>query len=143
MTCSAQRLIIVGLAVAVLVLGGIASVSAQEKIAPLSDYQYKKDYPQYEAIKKEADVQKRADALLAFVKERGISKMLLYAANDYMGCVKPQMDKKDWAKAVSMTESFWALVPTAEGVTAADPTRSDEFIKDILVLRRNCSCPLS
>jgi tetratricopeptide (TPR) repeat protein len=133
MTCSAQKLKIVGLAIAIVVLGGIASVSAQEKIAPLSDYQYKKDYPQFEAIKKEADVQKRADALLAFVKERGISKMLLYAANDYMACVKPQMDKKDWAKAISMTESFLALVPTADAAKAADPTRSDEFIKDILV----------
>jgi tetratricopeptide (TPR) repeat protein len=124
---------LIGLTVAIFCLIGVTGLFAQEKVAPLSDYQYKKDYPQYEAIKKEADVQKRADALLAFVKERGISKMLLYAANDYMACVKPQLDKKDWAKAVSMTESFWALVPTAEAAKAADPTRSDEFIKDILV----------
>jgi tetratricopeptide (TPR) repeat protein len=126
---------IAGLAVATLVLGGVAGLIAQEKISPLSNYQYsKRDLPQYETIKKEPDVQKRADALLAFVKERSISKILLYAANDYMAAVKPQLDKKDYAKAISMIEAFWALVPTAETVKAAGiPEGVDEFLKDHLL----------
>jgi len=125
---------LIGLTVALFFLSGIATVFAQEKVSPLSDYQYKKDYPQYEAIKKEADVQKRADLLLAFVKERPISKVLLYAANDYMACVKPQLDKKDWAKAVSMEEAFWAVIPTEQTVQAAGiPAGVEEFIKTQLV----------
>jgi tetratricopeptide (TPR) repeat protein len=137
MTCNAHKQIrkIAALAVAILVLGGLASLFAQEKISPLSNYQYsKKDLPQYETIKKEPDIQKRADALLAFVKERPISKILLYAANDYMAAVKPSMDAKDFAKSISMIDAFWAVVPTADAVKAAGiPEGVDEFLKEHLL----------
>lgn len=78
MTQNAQKQIsrLVCFAVAIFVLSGL--VFAQEKISPLSDYQYKKDFPQYDAIKKEADTQKRAEALLGFIKARPISRILLY-----------------------------------------------------------------
>jgi tetratricopeptide (TPR) repeat protein len=124
---------LIGLTVALFFLSGIATVFAQEKVSPLSDYQYKKDYPQYEAIKKEADVQKRADLLLAFVKERSISRILLYAATDYMECVKPQIEKKDWTKVISMEEELLAILPTTQTVQAAGiPTGVDEYLKDQL-----------
>ena len=61
-----QILSIVGLAMAIFVLSGNV-FGMQEKASPLSDYQYKKDYADVETILKEADVQKRADALTAFV----------------------------------------------------------------------------
>ena len=124
---------IAGLAVFALTLTGVVNLFAQEKISPLSDYQYKKDLPQYEAIKKEPDVQKRADALLAFVKERPISRLLFYVANDYVACVKPLLEKKDYAKAVSMIEAFRSVVPTEEAVKAEGiPAGVDEFLKDHL-----------
>jgi tetratricopeptide (TPR) repeat protein len=134
MTRNAQKQIL-GLTIAILVLSGAASIFGQEKISPLSTYQYnKKDLPQYEAIKKEADDQKRADALLAFVKERAISQLLMNAASDYMACVKPQLDKKDWAKAISMEEAFLALVPSVETVKAAGiPEGVDEYISKHLI----------
>jgi tetratricopeptide (TPR) repeat protein len=136
MTGNAQKQIFkaIGLAVAIFVLFGTYSFSMQEKVSPLSDYQYKKDFAQYDTIKKEADIQKRADLLLAFVKERPISRMLLYAATDYLDCVKPQVEKKDWAKAISMEEALLALVPSEKTVQDAGiPAGVEAFIKEQLV----------
>jgi tetratricopeptide (TPR) repeat protein len=122
---------------AILILCGISSFALQEKISPLSDYQYKRDYAQFEGIKKEADIQKRADLLKGFVKEHPISRILLYAATDYMECVKPLAEKKDWAKAIEMEESFLALVPDDKTVQAAGiPVGVEDFMKDQLLPAR-------
>jgi tetratricopeptide (TPR) repeat protein len=103
---------------------------AQEKISPISDYQYKKDYAEVEGIVKEADLQKRADLLVAFIKQHPISRMLDYVVLQYLECVKPSIQKKDWSRAISMEESFLALMPTEKAVQAAAlPVGSDEFIK--------------
>jgi hypothetical protein len=116
---------------AILVLCGAVGFAQQEKISPLSDYQYnKKDLPQYDAIKKEADLQKRCDLLIGFLKERPISKLLLYAVNDYQECVKPYLDKKDWTKAISMEEGLLAMLPTDATIKAAEiPAGVEEFVK--------------
>jgi tetratricopeptide (TPR) repeat protein len=107
---------------------------AQEKISPISDYQYKKDYAQVEGIIKEADLQKRADLLVAFQKEHPISKMLDYVALQYLECVKPYLQKKDWAKAISMEEAFLALMPTEKTIQAAAiPVGVDEYTKKQLI----------
>ena len=140
MTCNAQKQIskFACFAVAIFVMSGILSVFAQEKISPLSDYQYKKDFPQYDAIKKEPDAQKRADALLAFIKARQVSRTMRYAAADYLACVKPLLDQKDWAKAIAMEETLLAALPTPDTVKAAGipdgavPGAAD-FIKDDLL----------
>ena len=71
-----QSIRTIGFAIAILAMCGVCAFAVQEKISPLSDYQYKKDFALYETIKKEADVQKRADLLLAFVKEHPISRIL-------------------------------------------------------------------
>jgi tetratricopeptide (TPR) repeat protein len=131
MKCNARRHIhrLVGLTVAILFICGSNTFALQEKLSPLSDYQYKKDLPQYEAIKKETDAQKKADALLGFIKERPISRLLLYAANDYMESVKPLIAKNDSAKAISMIEALLAVLPTEK--TVADeqiPVGADEFL---------------
>jgi len=111
----------------------ISSFALQEKISPLSDYQYKRDYARYEEIKKETDPQKRADLLLAFVKERPISKILMYVASDYVECLKSYMEKKDWAKVTAMQEAFWAAIPDEKTVQEAGiPVGTEEFIKDQL-----------
>jgi tetratricopeptide (TPR) repeat protein len=122
---------LVGSTLAALVLCGAVGFAQQEKISPLSDYQYnKKDLPQYEAIKKEADLQKRCDLLTGFIKEHPISKLLLYVVNDYQACVKPYLDKKDWAKAISMEEGLLAMLPTDETIKAAEiPAGVEEFVK--------------
>ena len=110
---------IAGSTVAILVLCA-AAFAQQEKISPLSDYQYnKKDYPQYLEIKKEADVQKRGNLMLAFIKEHPVSRVLIYAVNDYMECMKPVLDGKDWAKAIAMLESLSALIPTEKTLQEA------------------------
>jgi tetratricopeptide (TPR) repeat protein len=120
------------MAIAVALL--VSFAGAQEKISPVSDYQYKKDYAQYEGIKKEADLQKRADMLLAFMKEHPISRMLAYLAADYLECVKPHLQNKNWAKAISMEEELLKLMPTEKTVQAAavpEPGAGD-FLKNIL-----------
>jgi len=119
-------------AVAVL-LAGMAGY-AQEKISPVSDYQYKRDYAQYEKIKAEPNLQKRADALLAFMKEHPISRMLGYIQADYLACLKPMMDAKDWAKVAAAEEAFAALMPTEKSVAAAQVQEpgAGEFIKNVL-----------
>jgi len=127
MTRNAQKQIlrIVGLATTIFVLSG--ALLAQE-ISPLSDYQYKRDYAQYEEIKKIGDAQKRADAIIAFLKEHPINRILAYAAADYMNVVRQQTDA---AKALKMAETLWALVPTNESIDAAKlPAGVDEFKKE-------------
>ncbi len=109
------------------------ALAFQEKISPLSDYQYKRDFTQYETIKKESDPNKRAELLMAFVKERPISRILLYAATDFIECMKPHMEKKEWAKVSSMLQSFLAAVPDENAVRQEQiPVGVEEFIKDQL-----------
>jgi tetratricopeptide (TPR) repeat protein len=123
------------LTIAILIL--CAASFTQEKISPLSDWQYsKKDYPQYEIIKKETDAQKKCDSLLGFLKDRPISRMLIYIVTDYMDCVKPVLEKKDFAKAISMEEGLWALLPTEKTIKEAGipagaegPAGEEEFRK--------------
>ncbi len=124
---------IAGIASVILMFCGTATFALQEKLSPLSDYQYKKDFAQYESIKKEADTQKRSELLLSFMKEHPISRMLLYVATDYMECVKPHLAKNDFAKAISMIESLNALLPTEKGIQEAQiPVGVDEFVKQQL-----------
>jgi tetratricopeptide (TPR) repeat protein len=124
---------LVGSIVAVLFLWGASSFALQEKISPLSDFQNNKDYKQYEEIKKEADVQKRSDLLLNFIKEHPISRSLFYFATEYQETIKPQLEKKDWAKAVTMIEAFMAALPTDKMITDAQiPVGVEEFQKQQL-----------
>ena len=114
-------------------LVGVAGY-AQDKISPVSDYQYKRDYAQYENIKKETDLQKKADALVAFMKEHPISRMLGYIQADYLATLKPLMDAKDWAKVAAAEEAFEKLMPTEKSVAAAQVPEpgAGEFIKNVL-----------
>ena len=129
---------IVSSVIAILLLCGASGFAMQDKISPLSDYQYSKnDYPRYEAIKKEADLQKRTDLLMAFLKERPISKILLYVVTDIQEAIKPSLETKDWAKAISSTEALIAALPTEQTVKAAVdagdiPVGADEFLKQQL-----------
>ena len=119
-----------------LVLLGANAFAFQGGISPLSDYMYKKDYQQYEEIRKEADVQKRADLLVAFLKERPISRVLLYVAQDYMACIS-SLANNDVSRRISMQEALWDLVPTDQAITAAEiPVGVDEFRKTHLIPTR-------
>ncbi len=124
---------VIAFTVAALLLWGMV-VSAQEKISPVSDYQYKRDYAQVETIIKEPDLTKRAGLLLDFVKQRPISRSLDYVAQNYVACLKPLMDAKDWAKVASSEEGFVALMPTEKSVAAAQVPEpgAGEFIKNQL-----------
>jgi tetratricopeptide (TPR) repeat protein len=117
--------------VLVSVLCGSGVFAQIEGVSPLSDYMYKRDFARYEEIKKEANVQKRCDLLLAFTKERAISRMLLYAAGDYQqACITPEVDKKNWPKVISMEEGLLALLPSEQKVKSADiPVGVDEYLK--------------
>jgi cytochrome c-type biogenesis protein CcmH/NrfG len=124
--------------IAILILCTLA-FAQEEKPSPLSDYQYKKDYAQYENIKKEADIQKRESLLLAFLKERPVSRMLLYIVGEYLECVRPILEKKDWAKAIAMEEGLMALLPTEKiiqesGISpaATGPASAEDFRKNQL-----------
>ena len=123
-----------GTAAVILLFCGASTFALQEKLSPISDYQYKKDFAQYDTIKKEADPQKRADLLLGFMKEHPISRMLLYVATDYLECVKPFLAKNDFAKAISMQETLSTLIPTAKAIQDAGlPAGVEEFQKDQLL----------
>jgi len=91
---------------------------------------YKRDFAQYEEIKKEANAQKKCDLLVAFIKERAISRMLLYAASDYQACVQPEIEKKNWAKVISDEEKLSALLPSEQAVKSAQiPVGVEDYIK--------------
>ncbi len=83
----------------------------QEKIDPKSDYQYRKDYAQVDGIMKETDAQKRADLLLAFVKEHPESRMIPFVSGSYNQIVTAQAQAGAWPKVIAMNEAFLALVP--------------------------------
>jgi len=116
----------------------VSFAGAQDKISPVSDYQYKKDYAQYETIKKETDPQKKADLLTAYMKERPISRMLTYVVADYLECVKPHLLNKDWAKGIVMEEALLALLPTEKSVkdAAVPEPGAGEFLKNVLAPAR-------
>ena len=124
---------LVGSTIAILLICGAYAFALQDKISPLSDYMYKKDLPRYEAIKQEADLQKRCDMLLDFLKDRQVSRLLLYVATDYQECMKPHLEKKNWAKVIEMEEALEATLPTEASVRAAEksgdiPVGVDDFI---------------
>ncbi len=108
---------------------------AQEKISPVSDYQYKRDYAQYENITKEADPQKRHDMLTAFMKEHPISRMLNYVWLAYMEVAKPLIQAKDWSKVAAMEEVFLNMMPTEKSVkdAAVPEPGAGEFVKTVLL----------
>ena len=133
-TPGVQNPLFSGAMLAVMALSVLQAFGWQEKISPVSDYQYKKDYAQYDTIRKEADPQKRSQLLLAFMKEHPISRMLTYVAADYLECIKPSIQSKDWAKVISMEEALLALMPTEMTVQAAgvpEPGAGD-FLKNVL-----------
>jgi tetratricopeptide (TPR) repeat protein len=131
-----QRIIstILKLTVAIAALYGTNALAASEKISPVSDYQYRKDYAQYEEIQKEADLNKRAALIIDFVKQHPISRTLQANAAAYLVCVKPYLDKKDYAKAIEMEEAFVNLMPTEQKVKDEEVPEpgAGEFVKDIL-----------
>ena len=136
MTGNAKKQIrrFVGTTAVILLFCGASTFALQEKLSPISDYQYKKDFAQYDTIKKESDAQKRADLLIGFMKEHPISRMLLYVATDYLECAKPYLAKNDFAKAISMQETLWTLIPTAKTIQDAGlPAGVEEFQKDQLL----------
>jgi tetratricopeptide (TPR) repeat protein len=91
----------------------------QDKIDPKSDYQYRKDYAQVDGIMKEADPQKRADMLLAFVKEHPESRMIPYVSGYYSQIVATHAQAGAWAKVVEMNEAFLKLAPEDKAATGS------------------------
>ena len=110
--------------------------AAQQKISPLSDYLYKKDYQRYEEISKETDARKKADLLTAFLKERPISRVLLYVAQEYVGCIN-KLAGNDVARKISMLEELQDLIPTDQQIKAEEiPVGVEEFRKNHLIPTR-------
>lgn len=122
------------LTVAIAALYGTNAMAAVEKASPASEYQYRKDYAQYEVMQKEADLTKRAALIIDFSKQNPISKALYVNAVAYMACVKPYLDKKDYAKAIEMEEAFVNLMPTEQKVKDEQIPEpgAGEFVKDAL-----------
>lgn len=110
------------------------TTQGQEKISTLSDYLYKKDLANYEKIKAVADGQAKMDQLAALIKERPISRILLYASTDYMvSANKVAGNNQD--KLISLVQTLWNLLPTDAQVQAEAkdiPVGLDEFKKDHL-----------
>jgi tetratricopeptide (TPR) repeat protein len=88
----------------------IPQVFSQEqvKIPPKSEYQYKKDYEEYNQIMKEADPAKREARLQEFVKAHPESRMIPTVANTI---IYPYAQKQDWQKVISLAQDFQKLIP--------------------------------
>ena len=111
----------------------------EEKISTLSDYLYNKDYKRFEEIKAVTDNQKKIDLLTAFLKERPISRVLLYTVTEYMVSVG-KIAGTDTDKAIAMQEALWKLVPTDQQIAAEAkdiPAGLDDFKKQHLLPARN------
>lgn len=129
----------VGLITLLLVLLGANAFALQEeKISTLSDYLYKKDLQQYKEIQAATDSQKKIDLATAFLKERPISRILLYAATEYMAGAS-KIAGKDWDRLIAMEETLWNLVPTDQKINAEAkdiPVGLEEFKKEQLLPTR-------
>ena len=120
-------------------LGATAGTTqGSDKISTLSDYLYKKDLASYEKIKAVADGQGKMDQLAALLKERPISRILLYVATDYMvSANKVAGTSQD--KLISLAQTLYNLLPTDAQVQAEAkdiPVGLDEFKKDHLMPAR-------
>jgi len=85
----------------------------QVKIPPKSEYQYKKDYEEYNQIMKEADPAKREARLQEFVKAHPESRMIPTVANTI---IYPYAQKQDWQKVISLAQDFQRLIPEDPGL---------------------------
>jgi len=123
-----RTLIFIGLFVS---LGANLFALQEEKISTLSDYLYKKDLQTYEKIKAVADNQAKIDQLTTLLKERPISRILLYAATDYIvSASKIAGNNQD--KLISTVQTLWDLVPTDAEIQAESkniPVGLDDFKK--------------
>lgn len=116
----------------ILLLCGTGVFALQDKISPLSDYMYKRDYPRYEEIKKETDPQKLAGRFIEFLKERPINKLLPYILSDYQGVIDGYLKKEEWDKAISAAKEMLAVLPTDKAIEDEEiPAGVDEFKKQL------------
>ncbi len=83
------------------------------EIPPDSDYMYRKDAATIDDIKaKETDPQKRADALVAWVKSNPrATRAIAYAAADYSEVVAGILKSGDTQRALTMIQTFQAAAP--------------------------------
>ncbi len=102
---------LLGIGIGALAIYISPAFARQDKIDPKSDYQYRKDYAQVDGIMKEADPQKRADMLLAFVKEHPQSRMIDYVSGVYSQTVGTHAQAGAWPKVIEMSQAFLTLVP--------------------------------
>ncbi len=98
------------LMIAILASQPFLLANQQAKVDPQS-YQYKKDYAEVEELMKEADSEKRANSLLAFLKERPKSGMIQYVSGYYAQIVAGHQQAANWPKVIKMSEDFLALLP--------------------------------
>lgn len=126
--------------VLIFLLAGAYSFALQgeEKISTLSDYLYKKDLAKYEKIKAITNDQQKIDQLTALLKDRPISRVLLYAATDYVrSATKIAGNNPD--KLISMTQTLSSLIPTDAQIQAEAkdiPVGLDDFKKQHLLPAR-------
>ncbi len=103
--------VLLGIGIGALAIYISPAFARQDKIDPKSDYQYRKDYAQVDGIMKETDPQKRADMLLAFVKEHPQSRMIDYVSGVYSQTVGTHAQAGAWPKVIEMSQAFLTLVP--------------------------------
>ncbi len=119
-------------------MGAGAFAQEGEKISTLSDYLYKKDLQKYEEAKAIGDNQKKADAMVALIKERPISRILYYAAADYIVCAS-KIAGTGYDRLISMAQSLAGVLPTDAKVQAEAgdiPVGLDEWKKEHLLKSR-------
>jgi tetratricopeptide (TPR) repeat protein len=106
----------------------------EEKISTLSDYLYNKDLQKYKEIQAATDNQKKIDLATAFLKERPISRVLLYVATEYMTAAS-KIAGNNSNSLIKMGEALWNLVPTDQKINAEAkdiPVGLEEFKKEQL-----------
>jgi tetratricopeptide (TPR) repeat protein len=91
----------------------------REEIPPDSDYMYRKDSAALDAIKaRETDPQKRADALVAWVKDHPrATRAIAYAAAFYDEIVRGVL-KTDLQRGLAMIQTFQTAAPSNTTLTA-------------------------
>jgi hypothetical protein len=92
---------------------GIAqSFSQQETAEEKQERLYREDYDHYQKIAALPDLAKRAELLLAFVKERPNSKMMQYVLDNSLRVLDALLKKEDNAAVLSISERLINMRPT-------------------------------
>ncbi len=98
--------------ISMVLLFGMARAFAQaESAEEKQERLYREDYERYQKMAALPDLTKRADLLLAFIRERPDSKMMQYAQDNFLRVLDSLLKQENNTAILALSERFMKLRP--------------------------------